>query len=266
MPAVGRGEETLAPAIGSREGALLVTEELGLEQRLGHRRAVHGHESPAAPRARPVDGLGHELLPRPALPQQEHRGIAFRHGADLTHRLLHDPRAAEQPIHSLLPLHLRAQPFVLAAQAMVVESAAHRHRHLGELEGLGEVVVGALAKSGDGRLQGAERRHENHARRGSAPGSHGQHLEASHLVHDEIGDHHVELLGGEGLQRFPASRGRGHRHAFALQMPREHGAHVGVVVDDEDAPRAHVSPSYRGSQTMKDEPSPRRLRASMAPP
>src|SRR5690348_12777736 len=57
-----------------------------------------------------------------------------------------------------------SQPFVLATQPVIVEGAAHRHRHLRELEGLSEIVVGALPHRRDGRLQGAEGRHEDHAR------------------------------------------------------------------------------------------------------
>ena len=177
--------------------------------------------------------------------------------------ILERPR---MPIQSLLPLDLRAQPLVLAAQPMVVEGAPHGHRHLGELEGLGQVVVGALAHGLDRGFQGAERRHQDDARRGPAPPGRGEHLEAADLVHDEIRDDHVELLGCERLQRRPAARRGHHRHVFALEMAGQHGGHVRIVVDDEDAPRGHASASYSGSQTVKAAPCPGRLRATMVPP
>ena len=48
-----------AAGVGAREGALLVAEELGLEQRVGNGRQVDGHEGLGAPRSLPVDGAGH---------------------------------------------------------------------------------------------------------------------------------------------------------------------------------------------------------------
>jgi len=263
---VRRGEEALPPAIRSRERALLVTEELGLQQRLGHRRAVHGEEPPSAPRARPVNRLGDQFLPRPALAQEKNGGVARGHRPDLVHRLLHDLRAPQEPLEPLVPLDLGAQPLVLATQPVILEGAVHRHRHLRELEGLGEIVVGALPHRRDGRLQGAEGRHEDHARRVPALPSRLEHFETAHLVHDEIGDDDVELLRREGLERFPAARRRHHHHALAFEMTGEHQAHVGVVVDHEDAPLAHASTSYAGSHTMNEEPSAASLRATMLPP
>ena len=179
---------------------------------------------PPRRRARPVDGLRHELLAGAALPQQEHGGVALGHRADLAHRLLHDLRAPEDAVQPLLPLDLRAQPLVLAPQPVVVERAPHRHRDLGQLEGLRQVVVRALAHGLDRGLERAERGHEDDARRGSAAAGGGEHLEPADLVHDEIGDHHVELLGRERLQRRPPAR-RGHdRHVLALEVARQHGA------------------------------------------
>ena len=95
-----------------------------------------------------------------------------------------------------------------------------------------------------------------------------EHLEATHLVHHEIGDNHVELLGGEGLERLPATGGRHHRQALALEVTGEHEAHVGVVVNHEHAALAHATVpfSYSGSHTTNEEPSAGRLRASMVPP
>ena len=63
-PAVGQLEAALAGGDGAGEGALLVTEQLGLEQALGERGAVDLDERPRRPRARVVDRLGDQLLAR----------------------------------------------------------------------------------------------------------------------------------------------------------------------------------------------------------
>ena len=262
----GRGKEAVPPAIGARERAFLVAEELGLEQALGHRRAVHRQEPPPAPGARPVDRLRDELLAGAALPQQQHRGVALGHRADLAHGLLHDPRAPQDAVQPLLPLDLRAQPLVLATQPMVVERAPHGHGDLGQLEGLRQVVIRALTHGLDRGFQRAERGHQDDARRGPAPPGGGEHLEPADLIHHQIGDDHVEFLGGERIQRGLAA-GRGDDgHVFALEMARQHGGHVRIVVDDQDPPTAHTSASYSGSQTVKVAPCPGRLCATMVPP
>src|SRR4030095_16169159 len=66
------------------ERALLVAEELALQERLGQGCAPHLRERLRPPRAVLVQGLGEELLPGAALPEQQHRG---RGGCDLSDRL-----------------------------------------------------------------------------------------------------------------------------------------------------------------------------------
>ena len=124
---------------------------------------------PPAPAARPVDRPGDELLAGAALAQQQHGGVALGDRADLAHGLLHDPRAPQDSVQPLLPLDLRAQPLVLAAQPVVVERSTHGHGDLGQLEGLRQVVIGALAHGLDRGLERAERGHQDDARRGPAP-------------------------------------------------------------------------------------------------
>src|SRR5207247_3155205 len=73
--AVGQLEPAQSALRGTRERALLVAEQLALEQRIGDRRAVHRDERLAAPRGEVVDTARHELFPRPRLPlDQDGRG------------------------------------------------------------------------------------------------------------------------------------------------------------------------------------------------
>ena len=58
---------------GLGEGATLVTEQLGLEQRLGNGSAVDGHEWLAARGTRIVNSARDQLLPGACLTDDEHR-------------------------------------------------------------------------------------------------------------------------------------------------------------------------------------------------
>src|SRR5256886_13194337 len=75
---VGQLEAALLPPRRAGERALLVAEQLRLEQRLGERGAVDRDERAAAPRRARVDGAGDELLAGAALALDEHRGGAAR--------------------------------------------------------------------------------------------------------------------------------------------------------------------------------------------
>ena len=67
MPLVGGDEQPGVGVDGAREGALDVAEELALEQRLGDRAAVDGHERAVAPGAGGVNRARHQLLADAAL-------------------------------------------------------------------------------------------------------------------------------------------------------------------------------------------------------
>src|SRR5207248_11404387 len=74
--AVGLLEAADPPPVGARERALLVSEELRLEQRLRDRGAVHLDQRPARALRLRVDRVGDDLLPGAALALNEHRGLA----------------------------------------------------------------------------------------------------------------------------------------------------------------------------------------------
>src|SRR6185437_13762850 len=61
------------------ERALFVPEELGGNERLRNGRAVDPDEGPGRAAGTPVDGARDQLLARPGLPQDEHRGVGFGH-------------------------------------------------------------------------------------------------------------------------------------------------------------------------------------------
>ena len=74
--AVGQLERALPPRDRAGERALLVAEQLRLEQRVGNRRAVERHERLRRARAELVDGLRDQFLAGARLAADQHRGAA----------------------------------------------------------------------------------------------------------------------------------------------------------------------------------------------
>src|SRR5205085_2413855 len=94
--AVGRLE--LADLLLRRpgEGALLVAEQLALQQRLGDGGAVQADEWPVPPRAGVVNGPGHQLLADSRFAAHQDRGVSAGHQADLPLDLLDGLAVANQ--------------------------------------------------------------------------------------------------------------------------------------------------------------------------
>ena len=96
------------PPMRAREGALLVAEELGLEQPLGNGGAVDLDEGPLAARGRHMDGAGDEILAHTALTSDQNGrvgvGNALDDGANRRHPgvSLEKGRAIDEIFHMML--------------------------------------------------------------------------------------------------------------------------------------------------------------------
>ena len=114
--------------IGPRERALLVAEQLGLEQLLGQRRAVDGHEGLGGARAVGVDGARDQLLARPRLAEHQDVGLGPRR---LLHQLEdpgHGRAAADHVLEPERRLQLLAQVAVLEPQIAAGGARGRRPR------------------------------------------------------------------------------------------------------------------------------------------
>ena len=80
--AVGRLEPAALVAMRVGEAALHVTEQLGLEQRVGKSRAVDRDERPASPRAAVVNQTRDDFLADAALAGDQHFGVTARRVID----------------------------------------------------------------------------------------------------------------------------------------------------------------------------------------
>ena len=81
MPLVGRLELADHPLGRAGERALLVAEQLALQQRLGQGGAVEADERPVPPRAARVDRPGDQFLADAALAADQHRRLRLGHAA-----------------------------------------------------------------------------------------------------------------------------------------------------------------------------------------
>ncbi len=140
-PAAG-GLEVAGPlAIGAGERALLVTEQLTLDQRLGQRRAVQAQERPRPAGAEPVNALGDDFLSGPCFPGDEHGGL--RHGdatsdrEELDHRAIgeHEPVAVRLDVS----LRRRSRQLLLAAARQRTVRARHDDLHRADRDDISAV-------------------------------------------------------------------------------------------------------------------------------
>ena len=214
-------------AVRARERALLVAEELGLEQVLGHRAAVDRDERLILARARAVDRAREQLLARAGLARDQHARV----GAGDHSRLLEaglDRGAARDDLGA---------PLVLAGRGQ----ARHLHRALDVLEqlllvdGLGQEAERAALRRLDGIGNRAVGRQEQHAEAGPLALDLLEQRDAVHALHAQVADHEVgpeprqrgERLRG-ALDRFDVVALRAQANAQEAQQPR-------VVVDEQNS-------------------------------
>ena len=237
--ALGGGEEPDLVGDGAREGALDVPEQLGLHEPFGDRPAVHGDERLVAAVAIEVDGARHQLLAGAALARDHGGGGAVRDLADGVEDL-DDLRAlADDVLEAVLGLELLSEVQVLVAQPLALEPVLDDQVDLVELEGLGDVVVGAELHRLHRRLGGGDGGDDDHGRVGRQVPGGPEHLHAVHLWHAQVGDDGVEGVPPDRLDGgLPAVGGR-HVVARSLERDGEELPHALLVVYDQHSRCAH---------------------------
>ena len=265
-PAGGELELAHLGGDGPREGPLLVAEELRLQELRRDGGAVDGDEVLGGALAVVVDGLGHQLLPRPALPVDHHGAAAAGHLLDQAEHLLHGPALSDQVLEVVPGVELLAERADLVPQATLVQGLLDGEEHLVDLEGLVDVVVGAFLHRLDGLIDGAEGGHDDDhdIRVQLLDGPQGLH--AAQTRHADIRHHQIDrLLLQEGQSLRPVAADGGLK-AFPLQDLCQQVPHLLFVVHDQDAlVRTHAVPPSAGSQMVKVVPCPTSLATSMLP-
>jgi hypothetical protein len=244
-----------------------VAEQLALDEGLGHGGQVDGDERPARPRRIVVDGAGDQLLAGAALAGDEHRrrraGDAADQREDLAHRLAAGDDVGEAV--GLLDLALEAGD--LAAQAALAQRLAGDQQELLDLEGLGDVVVGAQLDGADRGLDGAERRDHHHVRRLGERHDVADEVEAVEVGHPQVGDDQVDRLGAHHLEADLAARRRPDHVAGVGELLGEEVAHRVVVLDHQDGRARPVGRGHHPrvlARSVAHQQGARHLRSRMS--
>ena len=217
-----------------------MAEELGLEELLGERGAVHRHEGLRGARAVGVDGARDQLLARARL--ADHQDVRLR-ARRLPHQL-EDARHRRAPPEDVLeaerPLELLPQAQVLLLEPAMAEPALDGHAELLDGEVLRQVVERALLDRLHRGLDGGEGGHEDHGERRVQLVGAAQQLHAVASGHLEVGEHQVGPLRLHERERRRGIRCGEALVADALEDARAALHHVELVVHDQDLARAHA--------------------------
>src|SRR2546425_1718063 len=230
---VGQLEAALLPPRRAGERALLVAEQLRLEQRLGQRGAVDRDERAAAPRRARVDRAGDELLAGAALALDEHRRGAAgdlleeRHHAAERGARADDRALLEQVVEPLL------ERAVLLDQVSALEGLADQAQELGALERLGEEVVRALLHRLDRLLDRAEGGQEDHVHFGRDRLDRSEQLDTPEARQLWAGEDQVHAPRLEALEGGVAVGGADDAVPLARQRALEALAEPRIVVGDQ---------------------------------
>ncbi len=124
--AVGQLEAADAPGDGAGEGALLVAEQLALDEPGGEGGAVDLDQRPGGAPAVRVDRPGDQLLAGAGLAGDEHRGVGRRHPADLVEHRQQRGGPADDLLEVVDRLELFLEVEVLLLEAGALGLGEHR--------------------------------------------------------------------------------------------------------------------------------------------
>ena len=128
--AFGQLEAALLRRVRTGERALLVTEQLRLDQIVRQRGAAHLDERLLRARRVVVNGVGDELLAGARFAAQEHRRVGLRHLRDLRVHVVHLAAGANDVGEAVALVELEPQVRVLFDQALAIgfDEPMHLHR------------------------------------------------------------------------------------------------------------------------------------------
>ena len=166
-----------------------------------------GTNGPLAATRDVVDGPRHALLARAGLAGDQDAGVGVGHGADAIEHALHGQAAPDDLLEALLAAEGLAQLGVLVAEAADLLDLAERDQDHVVVEGLQDVVEGALADGVDRGVDRAVAGDDDHLGVGAARLEILEELDARDHRHPDVGDEDVERLVRRG-RRGPRLRRR----------------------------------------------------------
>ena len=160
--AVSQLEVALPASIRARERALLVAEQLGLDQRVGNRTAVERDKGLLSAIAHLMDGAGHQLLTGARLALDEHRQHGLGDLLDVFGDYLRLRARPHQPAERARAGELNFELVDLGEQLPMSQSLPDRNHDLRGPEWLRQVVVGPQPNRFDGRADVAVTGQDDH--------------------------------------------------------------------------------------------------------
>ena len=231
---VGVLEAPLPLRARAGEGALLVPEELALQEALRERRATERHEVAVLARAVVVDGLGEELLAGAALAGDEHGDVGR---GDLPHDLedaRHERPGADDALEPESLVELAFQVQVAPGQALPLQGLLDDRAQLRQVHGFHQVRRRALLHGVHGRLDvGVTGDGDDLDVRVFLPGRQ-KDVQAVGVRQLQVGDDDVHVLGVQKVQALLAAGGLEDLGAEFAQRLLHRGGVVGFVVYDQD--------------------------------
>jgi hypothetical protein len=224
-----------ATARGAGEGTGLVAEDFAVHQRLGQAGAVDGHEAALPARAVFMQAARHQVLAGARFAVDHHVGRRAGQRAHQLAHALHRGRSSDQAGLDAGPaFQLAAQRLHLDRQLALVGRAPHDGDQMLGGAGLLDEVVGAplhrAHRHGDVAVAGDE----DDGQLGVEPAQFGLPVDATHAAQPHVAHDHGRHTGPHRL----AGRFDGlvclHAEAGELQGLRAAGAHVLVVLDEDD--------------------------------
>jgi hypothetical protein len=228
----------------TRERALLVAEQLGLDERGRDGGGVDADERLVLARGFAVERERDELLAGAALARDEDGGRRVRDLLDHVLNLQHARRGA----HEGARVVVSACGGLLDVAFSVLERLLDDREHFVALIRLGDEVKRALLERRHREIDGAMRRQHNDGQVLEALGDAREQLHAIEAGHAQVRDHEVKRLPRvrrfarlEHLERFLPGLHCDDLVAVLPQGGREHLAQRGFVVGDQDSTRAHAA-------------------------
>ena len=211
-------ETSDALGAGPGEGALLVTEQLALEEIFRNGRAIDGEERPVVPRAVLMDGVGHEFFAGAAFAGDHDRGVAVRDAPDHLEHFLHGRRLADDAVLVLFDRQgrlelLRALHFGRRLDRGIDDDLQIERQLL-----LAHEVEGAEAHRFDDALRGPEGADDDDQRVRIALAQPREQLEPAVRAEPHLRDGDERLLRTEQTEGFLRGLGGDDLHVVCAQL------------------------------------------------